>query len=106
VKAKIKKGDTVMVVAGRDRGKTGKVLRVVPTEAQVFVERLHMVKRHQKPKSAQAPGGIVEKEAPIAISNLMLLCAKCNKPVRVGRKRLDDGRLVRFCRECNEQIDS
>ncbi len=106
MKLKIKKGDTVMVVAGRDRGKTGKVLRVAPTKAQAFVERLHVVKRHQKPKSAQSAGGIVEKEAPIAISNLMVLCGKCNEPVRIGRKVLEDGRRVRFCRECNEQIDS
>ncbi len=105
VKVKIKKGDTVMVIAGRARGKTGKVLRVSPAVGRIFVERLNLVKRHRKPRGPQAPGGIVEKEAPLAISNVMVLCGKCNRPVRVGRRRLEDGRLVRFCRTCKEQLD-
>ena len=105
-KAKIKKGDTVLVVTGRESGKTGKVLRVVPEDGQVFVERLNVVKRHQKPRGPQAPGGIVEKEAPLHVSNVRVLCSKCNKPVRVGRKQLADGRRVRFCRQCGEQIES
>ena len=105
-KPKIKKGDTVLVMAGRHRGKSGTVLRVVPEAGRVFVERLNLVKRHQKPRSAQAPGGIVEKEAPLAISNLAIVCAKCNRPTRVGRRELTDGRRVRFCRRCGEQIDS
>jgi len=105
-KLKIKKGDTVFVVAGRERGKSGKVTRVAPDHGHVFVERLNMVKRHQKSRGPQAGGGILEKEAPIPISNVMFLCGKCNEPVRVGRKRLDDGRRIRVCRGCGEQIDA
>ncbi|MGH7819677.1 MAG: 50S ribosomal protein L24 [Candidatus Binatia bacterium] len=105
-KLKIRKGDTVMVVAGRERGKSGKVLRVVRDEGRLIVERLNVVKRHRKPRGPQAPGGIVEKEAPIRLSNVMLVCGKCNRPVRIGRKRLEDGRAVRVCRGCGEQIES
>jgi large subunit ribosomal protein L24 len=106
-KRKIKKGDTVFVVAGRERGKSGKVTRVAPDHGHVFVERLNMVKRHQKSRGPQGGGGgILEKEAPIPISNVMFLCAKCNEPVRVGRKQLDDGRRVRTCRGCGEQLDA
>lgn len=105
VKTKIKKGDHVMVTGGRHRGKSGKVLKVLPTEGRVFIERLNIVKRHQKPRGPQALGGIVEKEAPLAISNVMIVCQKCNRPVRVGRRRLEDGRRVRFCRRCQEQVE-
>ena len=105
-KLKIKKGDTVLVVSGRERGKSGKVTRVAPDHRHLFVERLNVVKRHQKPRGQQGGGGIVEKEAPLPISNVMYLCGKCNEPVRVGRKRLEDGRRVRVCRACGEQIDS
>lgn len=105
-KLKIRKGDTVIVRSGRERGKTGKVLRVVADEKRVFVERLNMVKRHQKPRSAQQPGGIVEKEAPLPLSNVMLVCNKCNKPTRTGRKRLEDGGSTRVCKRCEEQIDA
>ncbi|MGH7898320.1 MAG: 50S ribosomal protein L24 [Candidatus Binatia bacterium] len=105
-KLKIKKGDTVLVVVGRERGKSGRVMRVAPDKGQVFVERLNVVKRHQKPRgTVQGGGGIVEKEAPLGISKVMYLCGKCNKPVRLGKKRLEDGRLVRFCRSCDEQVD-
>ena len=105
-KLKIKKGDTVLVVSGRERGKSGKVTRVAPDHRHLFVERLNVVKRHQKPRGPQGGGGIVEKEAPLPISNVMYLCGKCNEPVRVGRKQLEDGRRVRVCRGCGEQIDS
>ena len=106
IKLKIRKGDTVIVRSGRERGKTGRVMRIVPEEGRVFIERLNMVKRHQKARSAQQPGGIVEKEAPLHISNVMLVCAKCNKPTRVGRVRLDDGRPTRVCKRCEEQLDA
>ena len=105
-KLKLKKGDTVLVVAGRERGKSGKVTRVAPDRGHVYVERLNVVKRHQKPRGPQAGGGIVEKEAPLPISNVMYLCGKCSKPVRVGRKRNADGATVRVCRGCGEQIES
>ncbi len=105
-KPKIKKGDTVIVTAGRERGKTGKIMRVMPSANRVLVERLNMVKRHQKPRGAQAPGGIVEKEASLHLSNVMVLCAKCQKPVRIARKALEDGRRVRVCRQCGEQLEA
>jgi large subunit ribosomal protein L24 len=105
MRAQIRKNDTVMVVAGRDRGKTGKVVRVLPEKARAVVERLNMVKRHSRARGPQSPQGIVEKEAPIHVSNLMILCDRCNRPVRMGKKQLDDGRSVRICRSCNEQLD-
>ena len=104
-KAKLKKNDTVVVVTGRERGKTGKVLRVLNERHAVLIERLNLVKRHMKPRGMQAPGGIVEKEAPIHISNVMLMCDRCNAPVRVGRRRLEDGRGVRVCRRCGDIVD-
>jgi large subunit ribosomal protein L24 len=105
-KPKVKKNDTVMVVIGRDRGKTGKVLRVMMDDGLVLVERLNLVKRHLKPRGMQAPGGIVEKEAPIDISNVMLMCDRCNAPVRVGRRQLADGKRARVCRRCGEVLDT
>jgi len=105
LKRKIRKGDTVLVVQGRERGKSGKVTRVLPEKGKLVVERLNMVKRHQKPRGPQGGGGIVEKEAPFDISDVMFLCGKCNKPVRLGKKTLDDGTRVRVCRGCGEQLD-
>ena len=105
MRARIKKNDTVMVIAGRERGKTGKVLRVLPARERVLIERLNLVKRHQKPRGAQSPSGIVEKEAPIHLSNIMIMCDKCNAPVRMGKRALDDGRSVRVCRRCGDQLD-
>lgn len=105
MKAKIKKGDTVLVTAGRERGKTGKVLRVALDEGRIWVERLNMVKRHRKPQGGRSAGGIQEKEAPLHISNVRLLSERLGKPVRVGRKRLEDGRRVRFSHKHGEQID-
>jgi len=103
---KIKKNDTVMIVTGKERGKTGKVLRVLPEKGRVVIERLNMVKRHSKAKQAQGPQGIVEKEAPLHVSNVMLLCEKCNRPVRGRRRVLEDGRQVRVCHRCGEQMDN
>jgi large subunit ribosomal protein L24 len=105
-KLKIRKGDHVMVIAGRHRGKSGKVLRVVPEKSRVFVERLNVVKRHQKARGPQGASGIVEKEAPFHVSNVLVVCGKCNEPGRIGRKQLGDERSVRVCRRCGEQIDS
>jgi large subunit ribosomal protein L24 len=103
--ARVKKNDTVMVIAGKEHGKTGKVLRVLPAENRAIVERLNMVKRHTKPRGPQNPGGIVEKEASIHLSNLMPMCERCNAPVRVGTRVLQDGNKARFCRRCNELLD-
>ena len=101
----IRKNDSVMVIAGRERGKTGKVLRVIPEKGVVFIERVNMVKRHSKPRGPQQPGGIVEKEASIHASNLMVMCDKCNAPIRVGRKVLADGEKVRICRRCGDPLE-
>jgi large subunit ribosomal protein L24 len=101
----IRKNDSVMVISGRERGKTGKVLRVLPDKDSLIIERVNMVKRHSKPRGAQQPGGIVEKEAAIHASNIMIMCDKCNAPVRVGSKQLGDGKKVRICRRCGEALD-
>lgn len=101
----IRKNDSVIVIGGKERGKTGKVLRVLLEKDAVVIERLNMVKRHTKPRGPQQPGGIVEKEAAIHASNIMILCDKCNAPVRVGHKTLADGKKIRICRRCNEALD-
>jgi large subunit ribosomal protein L24 len=103
--ARVKKNDTVMVIAGKERGKIGKVLRVLPVENRAVVERLNLVKRHLKPRGPQSPGGIVEKEAPIHLSNLMPMCERCNAPVRIGGRKLEDGSKARVCRRCGELLD-
>ncbi len=105
MRARIKKDDTVMVITGRERGKTGKVLRVLPEEKRLLIERLNLVKRHTKARGPQSPQGIVEKEAPVHQSNVMIMCDRCNAPVRMGKKMLEDGRNVRVCRRCGDQLD-
>ena len=100
----VKKNDLVMVITGKDKGKTGKVLRVVKKKDRVIVEKVNMVKKHVRP-SAKSKGGILERESPIHISNVMIYCEKCQKPVRVGKKILEDGKKVRYCKKCNEVID-
>ena len=104
-KVLLKKNDTVMVVAGKNRGKSGKVLRVLPKKEAVIIERLNFAKRHLRAGGPHGKGGIVEKEAPIRISNVQLLCGKCNRPTRIGKKILEDGRKIRICRKCGETID-
>ena len=101
----IRKNDSVMVISGKERGKTGKVLRVNPKEDAVIIERINVVKRHTKPRGPQQAGGIVEKEASIPASNIMIMCDKCNAPVRIGKKILADGNKVRVCRRCGEALD-
>jgi len=101
---KLKKNDLVMVIAGRDRGKTGKVMKVIPETGRVIVERLNLVKRHSKPRGAASPGGIIEKEAPIEVSNVMFFCERCNAPVRVGHKIGADRVKSRICRRCSEPL--
>ncbi len=104
-RSKIRKNDTVMVIAGKERGKTGKVMRVIGEKHRIVIERLNMVKRHQKPRGAQQPGGVVEKEASIELSNVMIMCERCNAPARIGARRLGDGKPTRVCRRCGEVID-
>lgn len=100
----IKKNDLVAVIAGKEKGKTGKVLKVLTKTSRVLVEKLNRVKRHQKPTQNNPQGGITEKELGIHCSNVMLLCQKCNKPVRVSQKEIQ-GKKVRVCRKCGEVID-
>lgn len=109
-KQKIKKNDQVMIIAGREKGKTGRVSRVVPDKGILFVEKLNIVKRHTKPTQKNQQGGIIDKEAPLNISNVMILCEKCKGPVRVGRKMIDGGKNgksknVRYCKSCKEVLD-
>jgi large subunit ribosomal protein L24 len=101
---RVRRDDTVMVIAGRERGKTGKVLRVLPERNRVVVERINLVKRHTKPRG-NAPGGILEKEASLHLSNVQPVCERCDKPARIGRRELQNGRSVRVCRRCGEQMD-
>jgi len=102
-RCRIRKNDTVMVIKGRDRGKTGKVLRVFPGTGRLVIERLNIVKRHSKPRGTASPGGIVEKEAPLAVSNVMIMCDRCNAPVRIGIKVAGDA-TTRVCRRCGEPL--
>lgn len=104
--AKIKKGDTVIVRTGRDKGKRGEVLRVFPTEQRALVQGVHLVKRHEKPQGMGKPGGIITKESPIHLSNIALIDPKGDKPARVGFKTLEDGRLVRIARQSGEVLDA
>ena len=101
----IKKNDKVMVIVGREKGKIGAVLRLIPRKDRAVVEKLNMVKRHTRAGGKSAQGGIIEKESPIHVSNLMLVCGKCAEPARVGKKILEDGSKVRFCKKCGEIMD-
>src|SRR5439155_25951063 len=103
--ARVKRNDTVMIIAGKERGKVGKVLRVLPAANRVVVERLNLVKRHLKPRGPQSPGGVLEKEAPLHLSNVMPMCECCNAPVRVGHRILEDCSKARVCRRCGEFVD-
>jgi large subunit ribosomal protein L24 len=105
-KLHVKKDDLVMIVAGKDKGKTGKILRVQPEKSRVVVENINLIKRHTRPSRSSAEGGIIEKEAPLAISNVQLLCQGCNKPARTGIRTLEDGSKVRFCKKCNEIVNN
>ena len=106
-KMRIAKNDTVMVIAGdyRYRGRTGKVLKVFPETRRIIVEKVRFVKRHTRAMLQQGQqGGILEKEAPIHVSNVMLVCPKCGKPTRLGTKKLGDGTRERVCKKCNEMV--
>ena len=101
---RIKTGDTVKVIAGRDRGRVGKVKKVYPEKKRVLVEEINVVKRHLRARGPNEPAGIVEMAAPIHISNVMLVCPNCGEPTRVGYMRLEDGTKVRVCKKCGEVI--
>lgn len=103
-KVHVRKGDTVLVLTGKSAGKRGKVLQVFPSTQRVIVEGVNIVKRHSRPTRSLPQGGIVEKEAPIASSNVMLVCSKCNQPTRIAKKLIDQ-KYYRACKECGEIID-
>jgi large subunit ribosomal protein L24 len=101
---RVAKDDNVLVISGDDRGKTGKVLKVFPDEGRIIVEGVNFIKRHTKPRSRMEPGGMVEKEAPIHLSNVLVVCPRCGEGTRPKRTRLVEGRRVRICNKCNEII--
>ena len=102
--SKIKKNDIVKILAGRDSGKTGKVLSIFPKKSKALVQGINMVKKHSRRKSNDQQGGIITKESSIDISNLMVVCQKCSRPTRIGSSTLSDGTKVRICKKCKEII--
>ncbi|MDJ0781925.1 MAG: 50S ribosomal protein L24 [Desulfosarcinaceae bacterium] len=105
-KCNFKKDDKVKVLTGKDKGKVGKVLKVLRKKERILIENINNVKRHTRPNAQNRQGGIIETEAPIHWSNVQLMCNKCIAPVRIKMQRLDDGKKVRVCRKCNEVIDA
>ncbi|MGD1076409.1 MAG: 50S ribosomal protein L24 [Thermodesulfovibrionales bacterium] len=101
----IKKQDTVSVITGKEKGKRGRVLSVAPSESKVTIEKINVIKRHMKPNKTYSQGGIIEKEAPLHISNVMLVCPKCSKTTRIASAILEGGKKVRLCKKCKEVID-
>jgi large subunit ribosomal protein L24 len=101
----VRRGDTVGVITGRERGKRGKVLRILTAKGRVLVEHVNMIKKHQRPTQKLRQGGIIEREGPLALSNVLVICGRCDKPSRTGVKVLADGRKVRVCRRCGESVD-
>jgi large subunit ribosomal protein L24 len=101
----IKKNDTVLVISGGEKGKKGRVISVYPLKDKLLIERINKIKRHMKPSKKYTQGGIIEKEAPLHISKVMLLCPKCGKPTRIGNTVLSDGKKARTCKKCREVIE-
>jgi large subunit ribosomal protein L24 len=101
----IKKNDTIIVIVGKEKGKSGRVLSVYPAKDQILIEKVNIIKRHMKPTRKYTQGGIIEKEAPLHISNVKLVCPKCSKPTRIGNSLMKDGRKLRTCLKCREVID-
>lgn len=98
--------DVVYVLTGKDKGKRGKVLEVDPKRRKVTVENVNIIKKHTRPRRADQPGGIIEKEAPIDSSNVMLICPRCSRPTKIARAILDNGQKARVCKKCDEIIDT
>ncbi len=106
IQTSIRKNDNVVVVSGKDRGKRGRVLQLVPGKNRLIVEGVNVVKRHTRPNPGQnVKGGIVEREAALHVSNVQLVCPECGAPTRLGRRLLGDGRKVRICRKCDGVVD-
>ena len=103
--AHVRRGDLVAVIAGRERGKRGKVLRVIHARGRVLVEKVNMIKRHQRPTQKLRQGGIIEREGALALANVLLVCGRCDRAARTGIKVLGDGRRIRACKRCGESID-
>ena len=101
----IKKDDKVVVISGKEKGKTGKVLLTEPKKRRIIIEKVNVVTKHEKPKGQGKPGGIIHQEAPIYASKVMLVCGKCGKATRLGFKILEDGKKVRVCKKCGETFD-
>ena len=101
---KIRREDTVLVIKGKERGKTGVIRQMIPHKRRVIVTGVNMVKRHMRPR-ADRPGGIIEREGTIHVSNVMIICKSCNKPTRVGFRFRENGSKVRFCRHCSQPLD-
>ncbi len=102
---KLKTGDEVLVITGKDKGKSGKILKVFPKEERAIVEGINKIKKHLKPTPRNPQGGIIEIFGKIHISNLMLICPKCKRPTRVGIKILEDKRKIRYCKKCGDFVD-
>ena len=102
----VRKNDTVAVIAGNYKGKQGKVLRVIPSNNRAIIEGVNFIKRHTKPSQKRAQGGIVEREGTINVSNLMIICPKCNQRTKVGYRLLTDGGRQRVCKRCDEMLSS
>ncbi len=103
-KVHVRKGDTVLVTTGKDKGKKGKIINVDPEKGRVIIDGINIVKRHSKPTQKMPQGGIIEKPAPMQSSNVMLFCTKCNSPTRINKKTLGDGERVRVCKKCGELL--
>lgn len=104
-KTKIRKGDLVRIMSGKEKGKDGKVLQVFPEKQKVVVEKLNILKKHTRPNQKNPKGGILEMEGKIHLSNVMIVCGNCNKPTRTGAKSLADGKKLRMCKSCGEVLD-
>ncbi|MBI4310411.1 MAG: 50S ribosomal protein L24 [Chloroflexi bacterium] len=102
---RVRQNDTVIVITGKDRNKQGKVQQVLPKKGLVLVEGVNIVKRHQRATAMMRQAGIIQKEAPMPLAKVMLVCPRCSKAARVGYRTLEDGRKVRVCRTCKEMID-
>ncbi len=105
MKFNIRKDDKVAVISGKDKGKQGRVLTVNPSSQRVTVERVNLAKKALRPKNEQQQGGIIEIEAPLHVSNVMLVCPACNKPTRISSKRSETGSRIRVCKKCGKDID-
>jgi len=101
----IKKNDTVLVITGKEKGKKGRIISVDSTRNKILIERINLIKRHTRPSKKYAQGGIIEKEAPLHISNVMMICSRCGKPARIGNTVLSDGKKARVCKKCKEVIE-